>query len=68
MAENVTTFFSVILYSEKKVVTFSSSEMDYLQTEWQSKRNEFFSKIYAPAACYPPDCQDPNVTDDVLAQ
>ena len=54
--------------AEKNVVAFSSSDMDFLQTEWQNKRNEFFSKIIARRACYPSECQDPNVTDDALAQ
>ena len=40
---------------EQKVVEFSTSEMDHLQTEWQSKRIEFFSKIFARRACYPPE-------------
>ena len=40
---------------EQKVVEFSTSEMDHLQTEWQSKRIEFFSKIFARRACYTPE-------------
>ena len=41
--------------TEKNVVAFSTSEMDSLQKEWQGKRSEFFSKITARRACYPPE-------------
>lgn len=54
--------------TEKNAVAFSPSEMDFLQTEWQNKRNEFFSKIFARGVCYPSECQEPNEADDALAQ
>lgn len=54
--------------TEKNVVAFSPSEMDFLQTEWQNKRNEFFSKIIARRARSLSECQDLNATDDALAQ
>lgn len=54
--------------TEKNVVAFSSAEMDFLLTEWQNERNEFFSKIIPRCACSLSECQDPNETDDALAQ
>jgi len=41
--------------AEKNTVAFSSSEIDFLQTEWQNKRDKFYSKIFARCVCYPPE-------------
>jgi len=55
--------------TEKNVVAFSASEKNFLKTEWQKKRNEFFSKIFARRVCYPTaECQDREVTDDSLTK
>ena len=44
----------------KNVVEFSSSEIDFLQNEWQNKRDKFYSKIFARRVCYPSEPQGPS--------